>query len=68
MINIRNKNIIVTGGLGFIGLNLISYLTSKKKYFVHNIDNFSLGHTYFQKFLTREQKKIVKNFLCLEFP
>ena len=56
------EQIIVTGGLGFIGLNLLSYLTSKKKYFIHNIDNFSLGHTYFETFLTNDQKKLVKNY------
>tara|TARA_X000000950_G_scaffold287842_1_gene401899 strand:- start:1034 stop:2032 length:999 start_codon:yes stop_codon:yes gene_type:complete len=55
------ENIIVTGGLGFIGLNLLSYLTNKKKYFVHNIDNFSLGHTYFDDFLTKDQKLLIKN-------
>ena len=56
------EHIIITGGFGFIGLNLVSFLTSKKKYFVHNIDNFSLGHTYFETFLTKEQKKFVKNY------
>ena len=56
------ENIIVTGGLGFIGLNLLSYLTKKKKYFIHNIDNFSLGHTYFDEFLSSDQKKLIKNY------
>ena len=55
------ENIIVTGGFGFIGLNLLSYLTSKEKYFVHNIDNLLLGHTYFDNFLTKEQKKLIQN-------
>ena len=32
-----NKNIVVTGGLGFIGSNLIELLI-QKKYFVINID------------------------------
>ena len=35
-----NKNIIVTGGLGFIGSNLINYLI-KKKFSVINIDKLS---------------------------
>ena len=34
------KKIIVTGGSGFIGSNLIEYLI-KKKYFVINIDKLS---------------------------
>ena len=31
-------------------------------YFVHNIDNFSLGHTYFDSFLSKDQKDRVKNY------
>ena len=34
------KKVVVTGGSGFIGSNLIRYLL-KKKYFVINIDNLS---------------------------
>ena len=34
------KKVIVTGGYGFIGSNLIKYLL-KKKYFVINIDKLS---------------------------
>ena len=34
------KRVIVTGGAGFIGSNLIKYLL-KKKYFVINIDKLS---------------------------
>ena len=34
------KKVIVTGGSGFIGSNLVSYLL-KKKYFVINIDKLS---------------------------
>ena len=32
------KKVIVTGGYGFIGSNLVKYLL-KKNYFVINIDN-----------------------------
>ena len=36
----KKIKVIVTGGLGFIGSNLIELLL-KKKYFVINIDKFS---------------------------
>ena len=41
-----NKNIIVTGGLGFIGSNLISFLI-KKDFNVINIDKVSYSSNYF---------------------
>ena len=53
------ENIIVTGGFGFIGLNLMSFLT-KKLHFIHNIDNYSLGHSYYDT-LSRLQK-LIKNY------
>ena len=56
------ENIIVTGGLGFIGVNLLSYLSNKKKYFIHNIDNFSLKHTYFDSYLSERQKSLIKTY------
>ena len=37
------KKVIVTGGLGFIGSNLIEVLL-KKKYQVINVDKLSLIH------------------------
>ena len=56
------EHVIVTGGLGFIGLNLISKITSERRYFVHNIDNCSLGHTYFDSYLSKNQKDLIKNY------
>jgi len=41
-----NKNIIVTGGLGFIGSNLIDLLISKK-YSVINLDKISYSSNFF---------------------
>ena len=41
-----NKNVIITGGLGFIGSNLIETLI-KKKYFVINIDKVNYASNYY---------------------
>ena len=39
-----NKNIvIVTGGAGFVGSNLISYLLKKTKFKILSLDNYSSG-------------------------
>ena len=40
------KNIVVTGGLGFIGSNLIEFLL-KKKYFVVNIDKVTYSSNFY---------------------
>ena len=53
------KKIIVTGGSGFIGSNLINFLI-KKKYFVVNIDKLTYSsNRYDSKIRT---KKII-NFI-----
>jgi len=40
-----SKQIIITGGAGFIGTNLIELLLKKTKYKIISIDNYSSGST-----------------------
>ena len=56
-----NKNIIVTGGLGFIGSNLIEKLI-QKKYFVINIDKISYASNFYntKKFNNSKNYKLYK--------
>ena len=37
------KKIVVTGGAGFVGSNLIKYLLNKTNYKIISIDNYSSG-------------------------
>ena len=52
------KKILITGGSGFIGNNLINYLI-KKNYKIYNIDNLSNVSTT-EKFKIFKSKKIYK--------
>ena len=56
-----NKNIIVTGGLGFIGSNLIDLLI-KKKFHVINIDkvNYSSNFYNVKNFKLKKNYKFIK--------
>lgn len=49
------KTVLVTGGLGFIGSNLINIL-NKKNYFVINIDKVSYSSNY------KNISKNIKNY------
>ena len=54
------KKIIVTGGSGFIGSNLVNYLI-KKKYFVINIDKLTYSSNTFHKYnLSKKNYKFLK--------
>lgn len=56
------QHILVTGGLGFIGVNLLRHLSRNTDVFIHNIDNLSLGETYFDDLVPKDGKKRIKNY------
>ena len=37
------KNILITGGAGFVGSNLIKFLLLKTRYNIISLDNYSSG-------------------------
>jgi len=55
------KKVIVTGGLGFIGSNLIKILL-KKKYFVINIDKITYSSNFYnvKEFSKNKYYKFIK--------
>jgi dTDP-glucose 4,6-dehydratase len=56
-----NKNMIVTGGLGFIGSNLIDFLISKK-YSVINLDKISYSSNFYnlKKYKNHTKYRFIK--------
>ncbi len=56
------KKAVVTGGLGFIGSNLIELLI-KKNFFVINIDKINYASNIYN--LKNVEKKIITNFINL---
>ena len=59
------NNIIVTGGLGFIGSNLIELLL-KKKYFVINIDKVTYSSNFYntKEYQKNKNYKFIKKDIC----
>ena len=39
----KKKKILITGGAGFVGSNLINYFINKTKYKIISLDNYSSG-------------------------
>ena len=39
----KKNKIVITGGAGFVGTNLINLLLKKRKYKIISIDNYSSG-------------------------
>ena len=54
-----NRNIIVTGGLGFIGSNLIDLLI-KKKYFIINLDKVTYSSNFYNVKNYKKNYKFIK--------
>tara|TARA_B100001063_G_C16429240_1_gene388039 strand:- start:79 stop:345 length:267 start_codon:yes stop_codon:yes gene_type:complete len=71
----KKNYIIVTGGAGFIGSNLIKYLINKTKFNIISLDNYSTGNKKNEiknkriKYIKSDTKKISKtlNFYKKKF-
>ena len=62
----RKNYIVVTGGAGFIGSNLVKYLINKTKFNIISLDNYSTGNKTNEikdkriKYIKSDTKKISK--------
>ncbi len=56
------QHILVTGGLGFIGVSLLNFLTRNQDVFIHNIDNLSLGATHFDALVPADSQARIKTY------
>ena len=66
----KKNTIVITGGAGFVGTNLINFLVMKTKYKIISIDNYSSGSkknhiknkkVHYIKSDTKNIYKILKN-------
>ena len=63
----RKNYIVVTGGAGFIGSNLIKYLINKTKFNIISLDNYSTGNKKNEiknkriKYIKSDTKNVSKN-------
>ena len=57
------QHILVTGGLGFIGVSLLKHLSRHPDVFIHNIDNLSLGVTHFDELVSADGKARIKTYV-----
>ena len=59
------NTIIVTGGAGFVGSNLLRFLLLKSKYNIISLDNYSSGSKKNHLKNSRIKYLIVSKLLCL---
>lgn len=57
------QHILVTGGLGFIGVSLLKHLSSNPHVFIHNIDNLSLGITHFDALVPLDRQARIRTYV-----
>lgn len=57
------QHILVTGGLGFIGVSLLKHLSRDPDIFIHNIDNLSLGVTHYDELVPHAQQSRIKTYI-----
>ncbi len=60
------KNILITGGAGFIGSNLIDFLLENSKHKITSIDNFDLFYSKKKKLQNIKNHHNFKNFNFIE--